>query len=60
MQDVEVSTYLPTYAIIWVLLVKHDSGPFFKQLLTQSLRLAAFVYRTCLTPESLQLERSCL
>ena len=29
LQDVQVATYLPTYAIIWVLLVKHDSGAFF-------------------------------
>jgi hypothetical protein len=27
-QDVEVATYLPTSAIIWVLLVKHDPCAF--------------------------------
>jgi hypothetical protein len=29
LRDVEVATYLSSYAIIWVLLVKHDPGAFF-------------------------------
>jgi hypothetical protein len=29
LHNVEVATYLPTYVIIWVLLVKHGSGAFF-------------------------------
>ena len=53
LQDVEVTTFLPIYAIISVLLVQRDPGAFLSNCSPSLYGQAAFVYRTCLTPDSL-------